>query len=284
MAQFSYRNATPARNAASARNAAPACGTPPSRRHGTASTSPQQSPSRCRPVLQPSSNLPLASMVGLRTTGYSKCPSFAVHNNFIYDTKKRATAYEHLTKRLLAAAEDLFQYTNADVAVWAHRPEGRCAATQYISQGILNDPNAHPLMEPVPGSLEVIFEIRKQVFQAKMSSKHAAPREASEAEVSDHTSADELDFGSCSDEDEGGGAVDLGPFPDRLCKFLHGLKLSDDVFEDIETAWMLYAGDRKFITERLANLELDAAVVRRIENRIFMELAVIEYADLLLFI
>lgn len=153
--------------------------------------------------------------------------------------------------------------TNADVALWAQRPDGNGAVEQFITQGLLNDPNARPLVQHMAAYVDPAFEYRRRVFEAKKAGASSVPTGSVIAPIPD----DDDD-----DDDDEGDPIDLGALPDSLIKYIDTLDLPDDAIDAIENIWFDYPGNRDFINSRLSLLNLDKGLMRRVEGKIIRHL------------
>ncbi|KDQ13393.1 hypothetical protein BOTBODRAFT_45314 [Botryobasidium botryosum FD-172 SS1] len=210
-------------------------------------------------------------------SSYSACPSFSVHNDFIYGTTDRRLVHDHLQQRLLNAAQALYKLTNADVAVWIHTADRHGSMTEFISQGILNDPKARSVMEPIPAYMASLCNHRRQTFLDKMRLR----TEAGTHEQAPAASASQLsEFQSSLGADLGyeGSQLRLGPLPDALLDYMgEELGLTEGQIEDVEAVWYTSAGNHDSFAPGLAELALPQGAARRINSKLVKELVALGY-------
>lgn len=152
--------------------------------------------------------------------------------------------------------------------MWAHAPDVSESVNQFISQGLLNDPKVRPMLEPLPGIMEAVFQSRKSLFRDKLDKKSRKEAQAkAEAEAKSESESE-----SGVDDDNEPEAHLTGRLPMRVVTALQELNLSWNDIEDIEGIWLKFSGDRTSLGNEIADLGFDKQVTRRIENKLLLEL------------
>lgn len=220
------------------------------------------------------------AMNGLSPCKYSPCPSFGLHNQYIYPIQDRSAVYDKLEVNVrqsvrifissiffitsnihLVQASALFEKTNADVVVLFGRPD-KTHVSYYVSPGISNDPDTRTLFASMFPYFETIMAFRRGIFQARLV---------------------EVDLDKERQKDNGGKRVYNVPrtnrstreLPVKLGDYLFSLGITEDQWIVVEAIWIEFVeGDgRLTLSEDLDGLGFSADVKTQVELHFYRELA-----------
>lgn len=166
------------------------------------------------------------------------------------------------------------------------RPESQ-ELSQYISRGILNDPNARPYCAIAVDAFMSSVAHRYAVFQAKMEAKRRDKErrtkgkdKAMEAPSETKVQEEDTEEPDCYTDTPLGivPRVRSAPLPHDVELALIRIDATDDEWEGTELAWYRFLDDRRTtvtVTQDLDALEFEVDIVKEIELGFYRGLALL---------
>lgn len=184
-----------------------------------------------------------------------------------------------------------------DVILYASRPEGGGAVSHYISNGILNDQNAHQYCAPWNDDFHAIASVRRQLFQMKHHNRQSVvlprePRPVSPHSLPDFTSLS-LEQPEPESEPEpvpepsvqhstmlvpdsgaasGPPSIIIPVFPESIVNYLLAVQVTDVQWNGVKLIWYRFVKDQLSPTAGLASLGLHSDVKDSIELMMYRAL------------